>query len=64
MLEKGDLDLRARLDPREDTESRDEIATIYKEIIAGEAEVAIRVGGNNPMAMLVEKTKLYDRIYK
>ena len=39
MLEKGDIELRVRLDPREDTETHEEICNIYKQMIEGEADV-------------------------
>lgn len=30
MLEQGDLELRSRLDPREDKETKEEMANIYR----------------------------------
>jgi hypothetical protein len=45
MLDQGDLELRYRLDPREDTETKDEMLKIYKETIEGESEAAIKAGG-------------------
>jgi len=45
MLEKGDVDLRVRLDPREDTETHEEMCTIYKFMLEGEADVALKCKG-------------------
>jgi len=61
MLEKGDIELRVRLDPREDNETREEMCNIYKQMIEGEADVNLQCRGQtNPMIILMNKTKLYD----
>ena len=58
--------MRARLDPKEVTESKEQLIKIYKILIEGEHQQAKRSGGGTPQAqqyMMVEKSKLYDRIY-
>lgn len=45
MLEQGDLELRSRLDPREDTETKDEMTKIYRETIEGECDATIKTMG-------------------
>jgi len=65
MCEANDMELRARLDPKDLTESRDELKKIHMEVQEGEAKVLkMSTGGPESSAvMLFEKTKLYDEIY-
>ena len=65
MCEENDMELRARLDHKELTQSREEIKKIQIEVIEGEAQVT-QMSGTGPefqTVVLFEKTKLYDRIY-
>jgi hypothetical protein len=50
------------MDPREDTETKDEIRDIYKQVIEGEAKV--NAMGLSPPEALFHRTKFYDLMYK
>jgi hypothetical protein len=50
------------MDPREDTETKDEIRDIYKQVIEGESKV--NAMGLSPPEALFHRTKFYDKIYQ
>lgn len=60
----ADLDLRARLDSKDLTESRETIKKIYFQLKKDEHEVdKMSRGPENAFLILVEKTKIYDKMY-
>lgn len=62
--QKADLEMRARLDAKELTQTRDEIKQIYWQLKKEEAEVdKMSRGTENGFLILVEKTKIYDKMY-
>lgn len=64
MCEENDMELRARLEHKDLTQSRDEIKKIHLEVMLGESEVAKMATMENKAMQLFEKTKLYDKIYQ
>lgn len=66
LCEANDMELRARLDHKELSQTREELKKIQIEVLEGEAEVAkLSTGGAESQAVvLFEKTKLYDKIYQ
>lgn len=64
MLAQNDLELRARLDPRDLKETKEQIKKIWIMCIEGESTAMINCKGQQGMPQLIEKTKLYDKIYQ
>lgn len=62
---KRDLELRARLDHKELTNSRAELKQIYIQLKQDEQEIEYLdiQQGSNQFQVLIEKTKLYDALY-
>jgi len=62
VLEDNEMQLRAKLDPRECKETTDDIKKIYTKIIVHESEIVRTVNREDMVTFNCEKTKLYDSI--
>ena len=62
ILEDIEMQLRARLDPRELKETSDEIKAIYEKIIMHESEIVRTINKEDMVTFNCEKSKLYDSI--